>query len=257
MPAHILAVANQKGGVAKTTTSINLAASFAMAGHPTLVVDLDPQANATLGLGFTPDRVKANLYRLFIGQAKLEDALHATEVEGLSLLPSDPELAGAEVELADDEHRHGILRRHLAALKDRFRFILLDCPPSLGLITVNALTAANTVLIPMQAEYYALQGLSHLLGTLAMVQQGLNPALRVEGAVFTMVDSRNTLNSQVMDEVRKMFRDHVFSTVVPRNVRLAEAPSHGRPIALYDPRSKGAEAYAALASEILRKHNLA
>ena len=251
--SKIIAVANQKGGVGKTTTAVNVAACLGQAGHAVLLVDMDPQANATLGLGYTPDRVENTIYHALIDGVPLAEAVHDTGVPGLSLVPSDVNLAGAEVELASRERREAILRPGLRALKERFSFIFLDCPPSLGLITLNGLAAADSVLIPVQAEFYALSGMGQLLNTLALVNRELNPALRVEGALLTMVDSRATLNQQVVEEIRKMFRDRVFDAVVPRSVRLAEAPSHGKPITLYDPRGRGAEAYRAVAGELLKK----
>ena len=251
--ARIIAIANQKGGVGKTTSAINLAACLGMAGHPTLLVDLDPQANATMGLGFTPDRVQNSIYHVLIDGVPLKEAVHATDVPGLDLVPSDIALAGAEVELASQQNRETLLRRGLQELKPKYHFILIDCPPSLGLINLNGLAAADTVLIPVQAEYYAMTGVALLLNTLALVQRELNPHLRVEAALLTMVDSRAALSQQVVEEVQKMFRDRVFDTTIPRSVRLAEAPSHGKPIALYDPKGKGAESYAKVAAELIKK----
>jgi chromosome partitioning protein len=251
--ARIIAIANQKGGVGKTTSAINLAACLGMAGHPTLLVDLDPQANATMGLGFTPDRVQNSIYHVLIDGVPLKEAVHPTDVPGLDLVPSDIALAGAEVELASQDHRETLLRRGLQELKPKYHFILIDCPPSLGLINLNGLAAADTVLIPVQAEYYAMTGVALLLNTLALVQRELNPHLRVEAALLTMVDSRAALSQQVVEEVQKMFRDRVFETTIPRSVRLAEAPSHGKPIALYDPKGKGAESYAKVAAELIKK----
>jgi len=249
----VIAVANQKGGVGKTTTAVNLAACLALAGHPTLLIDMDPQANATLGLGLTRDRVKNHLYHVLLDGVPLAEAVHATEVKNLSLVPSDIDLTGAEVELTGLPGREKILAGGLARIRKDYHFTIIDCPPSLSLITLNCLAAADTVLIPVQAEYYAMTGVALLLNTLAMVQKGLNPGLRVEGALLTMVDNRSALSAQVVHEIRTMFRDRVFDTVIPRNVRLAEAPSHGKPITLYDPRSKGAEAYQQLALELIKK----
>jgi chromosome partitioning protein len=248
----VIAVANQKGGVGKTTTAVNLSACPALAGHPTLLIDMDPQANATLGLGFTRDRVNNHLYHVLLDGVPLQEAVHPTEVAGLDLIPSDIDLTGAEVELTQVQGREKIMAGGVARIRDKYQFIIMDCPPSLSLITLNGLAAADTVLIPVQAEYYAMTGVALLLNTLAMVQKGLNPNLRVEGALLTMVDNRSALSAEVVSQIRAMFRERVFEVVIPRNVRLAEAPSHSKPITLYDPRSKGAEAYAQLAVEILK-----
>ena len=250
MPAKVIAIANQKGGVGKTTTAINLGACLAQAGHSTLLIDLDPQGNATLGLGLSPDQLRATLYNAMVDGVPLAEAVHETAIPGLKLIPSQADLAAAETELQGVEHRETILRRGLAALKQDYEFVLIDCPPSLGLVTLNGLAAADTVLIPVQAEFYAMSGVGLLLNTLALVQRELNTALRVEGALLTMVDSRAALSTQVVEAMRNLFRDRVFDTLVPRSVRLAEAPSHGLPISLYDPKGKGTEAYKALAAEL-------
>jgi chromosome partitioning protein len=249
--AKIIAIANQKGGVGKTTTAINLGACLAQAGHPTLLVDLDAQANATLGLGLSSDQIKATLFNVLVDRVSGADAVHETQIEGLKLIPSHADLAGAEVMLQESEHRETILRRALEPLRGSYEYILIDCPPSLGLVTLNGLAAADTVLIPIQAEYYAVAGVGLLLNTLALVARELNKNLRVEGAVLTMVDSRAALSQQVVESVRGLLRDRVFETLVPRSVRLAEAPSHGLPISLYDPKGKGTEAYKALAEELV------
>jgi chromosome partitioning protein len=243
--------------VGKTTTAVNLAACLAQAGHPTLLIDMDPQANATMGLGLTRDQLSNTIYHVLLDGVPLKEAVHKTAVEHLDVVPSDVDLSGAEVELAGVEHRESILRRGLRELLANYKYVLIDCPPSLGLITLNGLTAADTVLMPVQAEFYALTGMTLLLNTLALVQRELNPALRVEGAVLTMVDSRAALSTQVVEAIRKMLRDRVFETVIPRSIRIAEAPSHGKPISIYDPRGKGSEAYQALAAELVQRSQMA
>jgi chromosome partitioning protein len=253
MAAKTLAIANQKGGVGKTTTAVNLASLLAAYGHRTLLVDLDPQGNASMGLGFGRERTERNTYHVLMDGEDVREIIQATQVEKLGLLPASIDLTGAELELADVQGRETVLREALLPVKRDYEFILIDCPPSLGLLTLNGLTAADGVLIPVQAEFYALAGVALLLNTLAGVQASFNEGLRVEGALITMVDSRATLNQQVINELREMFRERVFETVVPRNVRLAEAPSHGQPIHLYDRASKGAQAYQALAMEVLNR----
>ena len=253
MNAKIIAIANQKGGVGKTTTSVNLAACLALAGHPTLLVDMDPQSNATVGLGVERPQVQNHLYHVLLDGVPMAEALLKTNVEGLDMVPSVIDLTAAELELKDVEEREFVLKKALNPLRGRFEYVLLDCPPSLGLLTLNALVAAGSVLIPVQAEYYALRGLELLLNTISLVQKGLNPHLKVEGALITMADARASLSEQVIAEIRQMFRDKVYRTIIPRNVRLAEAPSHGKPITQYDRRSTGAEAYLQLSLEIMGK----
>jgi len=247
---RITACTNQKGGVGKTTTVINLAAFLALSGTRTLVIDLDPQGNATSGLGVDRRSVERSSYDALVDRAPLSELVMGTPVEGLDLLPSSPSLSGAEVELVGLEGRERRLTASLAELNGRYERVLIDCPPSLGLLTVNALTAADGVLIPIQTEYYALEGLSQLVNTIRRVREGLNPRLEIEGVLLTMYDARTNLSAQVASEVRRHMNGSVYDTIVPRSVRLSEAPSHGLPIALYDPGSRGANAYRELAGEV-------
>ena len=249
--SYIIAVSNQKGGVGKTTTAINLSASLAAADKKCLLVDCDPQGNATTGLGIEKANLKNGLYEFILGAAQAEDVITKTNLSGLSVIGVNKNLIGAEVEMVSVDNREYRLRQQLLPLKERFDYILLDCPPSLGFLTVNALTAADSVLVPLQCEYYALEGLSQLLKTIMSIKRGLNPSLKIVGILLTMYDARNNLALQVEDEVRGHFKKAVFNTIIPRNVRLSEAPSHGMPILLYDVTSKGAQSYLALAKELI------
>ncbi len=252
--ARVIAVANQKGGVGKTTTTVNLSASLAAKAYKVLVIDIDPQGNATSGLGIDKFGLEANIYDVFCNTFQLSTILTGTELNGLWVAPANGDLIGAELELISKEGREAILKGQIERLGQQFDYILIDCPPSLGLLTINALCAADSLLIPLQSEYYALEGISSLVQSLEFAKQGLNPGLQLEGVVLTMYDARTNLSKQVESEARKFFGDSVYRTVIPRNVRLSESPSFGKPILLYDPQSIGAIAYKALADEITKKH---
>ena len=249
----VMAVVNQKGGVGKTTTAINLAAALAEVGHPTLLVDLDPQANSTSGLGLDPARARLNVYHMLTGEASVEQVVEQTGVAGLTLVPSHIDLAGAEIELAALPERESLLRAALASTPPGVELVIIDCPPSLGLLTLNALVAATSMLIPTQCEYFALEGLRHLMYTHQLVRSRLNPRLAIAGILMTQFDARTTLAWDVLQSVRRSHPHHVLETLIPRNVRLSEAPSHGKSVIEYDPTCRGAAAYRALAKELLER----
>jgi chromosome partitioning protein len=247
----VIAIANQKGGVGKTTTAVNLSACLAHIGKKVLLIDVDPQGNTTSGIGIDKGDVENCIYNILVEDIHPKEAIRQTSVDGLHIIPSTIQLAGAEIELVPTISREVRLRRALEQVEPQYDYIIIDCPPSLGLLTINSLTAANSVLIPVQCEYYALEGLSQLLNTVRLVQKHLNKNLEIEGVLLTMLDARTNLGIQVIDEVKKYFREKVFKTIIPRNVRLSEAPSHGQAIITYDPKSRGAEVYVDLAKEVV------
>lgn len=252
----IIAIANQKGGVGKTTTTINLSACLAEAGKRVLTIDLDPQGNTTSGLGLDKESLEDTVYELMIGQCTVRESLKETNIENLSVIPSDVNLAGAEIELLGINDKEYILKNEVDYIQDDYDFVIIDCPPSLNMLTINAMTTADTILVPIQCEYYALEGLSQLVHTINLVQQRLNASLEMEGVVFTMYDARTNLSLQVVDNVKKNLSTTIYKTIIPRNIRLAEAPSYGMPINLYDPKSAGAESYRLLAKEVIEREDM-
>ena len=253
--SKVIAIANQKGGVGKTTTAINLAASLAVLEHKVLIIDADPQANTTSGLDFPPENTQGRtIYEMMIGQIDVQDALIQTELDNLHMIPSHINLVGVEVEMIETEGRESLLKNAIAPIRDQYDYIIIDCSPSLGLVTVNSLTAADSVLIPVQPEFFALEGLAKLLQTIRLVQNGVNPDLSIEGFLVTMFDGRTKAHSQVVTELRAHFKDLVFNTIIQRNIRLSEAPSHGKPIVLYDVMSNGSSNYLNLAKEVIDKN---
>lgn len=251
----IVSIANQKGGVGKTTTSINLSTILAKKGKKVLMIDADPQGNASSGVGIDRDEIELSVYDVLINDAQIEEVVKKTNIKNLDLCPSNINLAGAEVELVSIESREHRLKEKLDNVKDKYDYIIIDCPPSLGLITLNAFTASNTVLIPVQCEYYALEGLGQLLNTISLVKKHLNKEIEIEGALLTMYDARTNLSNQVVKEVKNYFNDKVYKNVIPRNVKLSEAPSYGMPISIYDPRSKGAKSYEKFVKEFLKNND--
>lgn len=250
---RVIAISNQKGGVGKTTTAINLSACLAEKGKKVLTIDMDPQGNATSGLGIDKDKVENTSYKLLLGETTIEESTVSSIMEGVSVIPSERGLAGAEIELIGIEKKEYILKREVDKVKENYDFIIIDCPPSLNTLTVNAMTTADTVLVPIQCEYYALEGLSDLMYTIELVKSRLNEKLEIEGIVFTMYDARTCLSLQVVENVKDNLNQNIYKSIIPRNVRLAEAPSHGKPINLYDPKSAGADGYRALADEVIER----
>ena len=250
---RIIAIANQKGGVGKTTTSINLSAALGAKGKKVLVIDTDPQGNTTSGYGIDKNELDYSVYDLMLGECSVHDCIIKNVIENVSIIPSNVDLSAVEIELIGKEQKEYILKKEIDYIKDKYDFIIIDCPPSLSMLTINSMTTANSILVPIQCEYYALEGLSDLLHTVNLVQERLNPELAMEGVVFTMFDARTNLSNQVVENVKNYLGQNVYKTVIPRNVRLAEAPSYGQPINVYDPKSAGAEAYAMLADEVIKR----
>ena len=250
---RVIAVANQKGGVGKTTTAINLSACLAEKGQKVLAIDMDPQGNMTSGLGIDKDEVEKNIYDLMIGQVGVEEVLQKEAIENLDIIPTSIDLSAAEIELIGVDDKEFIIRNAIAPIKDNYEYIIIDCPPSLSMLTINAMTTADSVLVPIQCEYYALEGLSQLIHTVELVKERLNPILEIEGVVFTMYDARTNLSLQVVENVKDNLDQNIYKTIIPRNIRLAEAPSYGMPINLYDAKSTGAESYMMLAEEVIHR----
>ena len=250
---RVIAVANQKGGVGKTTTAINLSACLAEKGQKVLAIDMDPQGNMTSGLGIDKDEVEKNIYDLMIGQAGVDEVLQKEAIENLDVIPTSIDLSAAEIELIGVDDKEFIIRNAVQPIKDDYDYIIIDCPPSLSMLTINAMTTADSVLVPIQCEYYALEGFSQLIHTVELVQERLNPVLEIEGVVFTMYDARTNLSLQVVENVKENLQQNIYKTIIPRNIRLAEAPSYGMPITMYDPKSSGADSYRKLADELINR----
>lgn len=251
--SRIIAIANQKGGVGKTTTAINLSSCLAGLGKKVLALDMDPQGNMTSGLGIDKDNIEKNVYDLIIGEAGIEECIYEGVLDNLDVLPSNIDLSAAEIELIGVENKEFIIKTEMEKVKENYDFVIIDCPPALSMLTINAMTTADSILVPIQCEYYALEGLSQLIHTIELVQERLNASLKIEGVVFTMYDARTNLSLQVVENVKDNLEQNIYKTIIPRNIRLAEAPSYGMPINLYDPKSAGAESYMQLAEEVIRK----